>query len=91
MKITTVGIDLAKNVFQVHGVDEFGKTVVKKGDSYTKSSQVGSGFWSLVAGFRVSVGAFYVDYTRFLDDSSNQVSWTAYNKDRLGFGINLRF
>ena len=26
MKITTVGIDLAKNVFQVHGVDERGKT-----------------------------------------------------------------
>ncbi len=25
MKITTVGIDLAKNVFQVHGVDEHGK------------------------------------------------------------------
>ena len=30
MKITTLGIDLAKNVFQLHGVDEFGKTVVKK-------------------------------------------------------------
>ncbi|HUA24849.1 MAG TPA: IS110 family transposase, partial [Steroidobacteraceae bacterium] len=30
MKITTVGIDLAKNVFQVHGVDEHGKTVLKK-------------------------------------------------------------
>ena len=30
MKITTVGIDLAKNVFQLHGVNEFGKTVVKK-------------------------------------------------------------
>ena len=30
MKITTVGIDLAKNVFQVHGVDERGKTVVRK-------------------------------------------------------------
>ena len=25
MKITTVGIDLAKNVFPVHGVDERGK------------------------------------------------------------------
>jgi transposase len=25
MKITTVGIDLAKNVFQVHGVNEHGK------------------------------------------------------------------
>jgi len=30
MKITTVGIDLAKNVIQVHGADERGKTVLKK-------------------------------------------------------------
>ena len=30
MKITTVGIDLAKNVFQVHGIDEHGKAVLKK-------------------------------------------------------------
>ena len=30
MKATTVGIDLAKNVFQLHGVNEFGKTVIKK-------------------------------------------------------------
>jgi transposase len=30
MKVTTVGIDLAKNVFQVHGVDEGGKTVLRK-------------------------------------------------------------
>jgi transposase len=30
MKITTVGIDLAKNVFQIHGVNEHGKTVLKK-------------------------------------------------------------
>jgi len=30
MKATTAGIDLAKNVFQVHGVDEHGKTVLKK-------------------------------------------------------------
>ena len=30
MKITTVGIDLAKNVFQVHGIDERGKAVVGK-------------------------------------------------------------
>ena len=30
MKITTVGIDLAKNVFQVHGVDERGKAVLRK-------------------------------------------------------------
>jgi transposase len=30
MKVTTIGIDLAKNVFQLHGVDERGKTVLRK-------------------------------------------------------------
>ena len=30
MKITTIGIDLAKNVMQVHGVDERGKTALRK-------------------------------------------------------------
>lgn len=30
MKITTIGIDLAKTVFQVHGVDAQGKTVLRK-------------------------------------------------------------
>lgn len=30
MKITTVGIDLAKNLFQLHGVNEYGKVVIKK-------------------------------------------------------------
>jgi hypothetical protein len=30
MNITTVGIDLAKNVFQVHGVDGRGKSVLRK-------------------------------------------------------------
>ncbi len=30
MKITTIGMDLAKTVFQVHGVDERGNAVLKK-------------------------------------------------------------
>ena len=30
MKLTTIGIDLAKNVLQVHGADDKGKVVVKK-------------------------------------------------------------
>ena len=30
MKITTIGIDLAKNVFQIHALDERGKAVIKK-------------------------------------------------------------
>ncbi len=30
MKITTVGIDLAKNVFQIHGVNDKGNKIVNK-------------------------------------------------------------
>ena len=30
MQTTTIGIDLAKQVFQVHGVNELGKTILKK-------------------------------------------------------------
>ena len=30
MKVTTIGIDLAKSVFQVHGVDERGKRVLRR-------------------------------------------------------------
>lgn len=30
MKITTIGIDLAKSVYQIHGVDERGKVAVRK-------------------------------------------------------------
>src|ERR1022692_4277044 len=44
MKITTVGIDLAKNVFQVHAVNEHGKVVVKK---QLKRDQMASFFVNL--------------------------------------------
>jgi transposase len=30
MQITTIGLDLAKNVFQVHGVDAEGNVVVRR-------------------------------------------------------------
>jgi transposase len=30
MKITTIGIDLAKNIFQIHGVNEHGKVATRK-------------------------------------------------------------
>ena len=30
MEITTIGLDLAKHVFQVHGVDEAGQAVMKR-------------------------------------------------------------
>ena len=46
MKITTIGLDLAKNVFQIHGVDERGKTVLKK---QLKRAQVAEFFANLPA------------------------------------------
>jgi hypothetical protein len=30
MRITTIGLDIAKNVFQVHGIDSAEKVVVRK-------------------------------------------------------------
>jgi transposase len=30
MKVSTVGLDLAKNVFQVHGIDDMGKVLVRR-------------------------------------------------------------
>ena len=44
MKIKTVGIDLAKNVFQIHAVDERGKTVLRK---QLKRDQVAAFFANL--------------------------------------------
>jgi len=46
VKITTVGLDLAKNVIQVHGVDERGKTVLKR---QLKRDQVASFFANMPA------------------------------------------
>lgn len=44
MEITTIGLDLAKNVFQVHGVNERGKAVLRK---QLKRDQVASFFANL--------------------------------------------
>jgi len=29
-EVTTIGVDLAKNIFQVHGVDASGETVIRR-------------------------------------------------------------
>jgi hypothetical protein len=48
--------------------------------------------WSVLMGFRVSVGAFYLDYTRFLQaNDTGGYAWNQFNKDRLSGGIDLRF
>ena len=68
----------------------FNNKMLYPGDESTISKSF-DGTWQALAGFRVTFGAFYADYTRFLDLGGSQLSWNAYNKDRLGVGINLRF
>jgi hypothetical protein len=38
MSIITVGIDLAKNVFAVHGVDDNGKPALVQAEAFTRAS-----------------------------------------------------
>jgi transposase len=47
MTITTVGIDLAKNVFAVHCVDQNGKTVLVKSSNPRSSSRADCWFTAL--------------------------------------------
>jgi hypothetical protein len=67
-----------------------GKTY-STGEEYKNSKSTDMTF-TLLGGFRVSVGAFYVDYTRFLQaNTTGDYSWNQFNKDRFAAGINLRF
>ena len=59
MQITTVGIDLAKNVFQVHGVNERGKAILRK---QLRRDQVATFFANLPAcliGMEACAGAHH--------------------------------
>jgi len=59
MNITTIGLDIAKNVFQLHGVDANGKTVLRK---QLKRNQVLAFFAKLLPcliGLEACSGAHY--------------------------------
>jgi transposase len=59
MNITTIGLDIAKNIFQVHGVDANGKVVLRK---QLKRSQVLAFFANLLpcrTGLEAGAGAHY--------------------------------
>lgn len=60
MTITTIGIDLAKNVFAVHGVDQNGKTVLVK-SRVTRAALPGliASLPPCVIGMEVCSGAHY--------------------------------
>lgn len=59
MNIKTLGIDLAKNVFQLHGVDEHGKVVFKKKMSRTKLAKFIANLPSCLIGMESCGGSNY--------------------------------
>lgn len=75
MKITTVGIDLAKNVFQVHAVDEDGKVALRK---QLKREQMATFFVNLpscLVGMEACASAHY--WARKLHSMGHQVKLIA--------------
>ena len=75
MKITTVGIDLAKNVFQVHGVDTGGKAALRK---QLRRKQVTTFFAQLepcLIGMEASAGSHY--WARVLQAYGHEVKLMA--------------
>jgi transposase len=59
MNITTVGIDLAKNVFSLHGVDAHGKVVLKKTVTRSKLLQCFAQLPPCVVGMEACTGAHH--------------------------------
>ena len=67
MTIVTIGLDLAKTVFQVHCVDENGRAVVRR---QVRRADVATFFGNLprcLVGMGLSVRHHLVESTRFLD------------------------
>ena len=59
MNITTLGIDIAKNVFQVHGVDQLGKKVINKALTRNKLPEFINQLPRCLIGIEASSGSNY--------------------------------
>src|SRR5215475_8322498 len=59
MKVTTLGIDLAKSIFQLHGVDEHGKVVVQKRVPHSKLLETVAQLPTCVIGMEACSSAQY--------------------------------
>ena len=59
MKVITLGIDVAKNVFQLHGVDERGKVVLSRRVSRGRLMEAVANLPPCLIGMEVCIGANY--------------------------------
>jgi transposase len=73
--LATVGIDLAKNVFQVHGVDQAGRTVLRKRLRRAEVTAFMARLPSCVVGLEACCGAHY--WARVLEGLGHRVKLIA--------------
>lgn len=59
MQIKTIGIDLAKNIFQVHGVDQYGHTILQKRFTRGKIAEFMANLPPCLVGMEACGGAHY--------------------------------
>jgi len=59
MKITSIGLDIAKNVFQVHGVNASGQTVIKRRLRRGEVARYFEGLEPCLVGIEACAGAHY--------------------------------
>ncbi len=59
MKVTTLGIDLAKNIFQLHGVEEHGKVALQKRVTQSKLLETGAQLPPCLIGMEACASAQY--------------------------------
>ena len=71
MKITTIGIDLAKSVFQIHGVDGNGKPLLKKQIKRSEMATFFSNILPCLIGMEACGGTHY--WARKLVDQGHTV------------------
>jgi hypothetical protein len=73
MKITTVGIDLAKTVFQIHGVDERGKAVRRQPPNSIRAR--GTSIPHSKAGYMVAISTCSPEAKRLLGKPGSVHIW----------------
>src|SRR4029077_12678338 len=59
MQVTTVGLDIAKNVFQVHGIDDQGRTVLRRKVRRDRLLQLFAGLQPCLVGMEACATAHY--------------------------------
>ena len=71
-------------------LDDGNGNILAPGDSSTTSVSF-NGNWQAVLGVRLSIALFYIDFTRYFNLTSSDLTVSNYDLSRFSLGLNLRF